>query len=127
MHYSDLKIYQLAVSLRDELHEELNKIPFSWKYGDIDQIKRSSSSTVSNIVEGYSRRFYTKDFIKFLIISLGSSDETQNHIGSLNKQNLLTEEKTAYYKNRYKTLSIKIVNYINYQRKKLTPTNQVTH
>ena len=123
MHYTDLLIYQISVKLRDELHEELNKIPFGWKIEDVDQAKRSSSSAVSNIVEGYSRRFYTKDFIKFLIISLGSSDETQNHIGSLNKQNLLTKEKTAYFKNRYKTLSIKIVNYINYQRKKLNLTN----
>lgn len=118
MNYKDLRIYQLAVKLRDELHEELNKIPFGWKIGDIDQIKRSSSSAVSNIVEGYGRRFYPKDFKRFIITSMASSDETQNHARSLGKDGHLSMEKSNYFQKEYKTLSIQTLNYLNYIRKK---------
>ena len=118
MYYKDLRIYQLAVKLRDELHEELNKIPNNWNIDDVKQVKRSSSSAVSNIVEGYGRRFYPKDFKLFIIRSMTSSDETQNHARSLGKDGYLTMEKPDYFQKRYKTLSIQTLNYLNYLRKK---------
>lgn len=118
MHYSELRIYKLAVKLRDELHDELNKIPYGYKIDDVGQAKRSSSSAVSNIVEGWGRRFYIKDYIKFLITSLSSSDETQNHVQYLGNHNYLTQEKTNYFQNHYKALSIQTLNFINYHRRK---------
>ena len=62
----DLRIYQLAVKLRDEVYEEVHRIPFYWKNDDVKQIKKSSSSAPSNIAEGFGRRFYKKDFALFL-------------------------------------------------------------
>ena len=118
MNYKDLRIYQLALRLRDELNEELRKIPNNWSNDDVRQIKRSSSSSVSNIVEGYGRRFYPKDLKRFIITSLTSSDETQNHVCSLGKDGYLTIEKSNYFQKEYKTLSIQTLNYLNYIRKK---------
>jgi four helix bundle protein len=40
------------------------------------QLKRSSDSVVSNIVEGYGRRRYKADFIRFLVFSYASCLET---------------------------------------------------
>lgn len=40
------------------------------------QIRRSSQSIKDNIVEGYGRRKYKADFIRFLIIAHGSLLET---------------------------------------------------
>lgn len=118
MNYKDLRIYQLAAKLRDELHEELRKIPNSWSVEDVKQARRSSSSTLANIVEGYGRRFYPKDIILFLTRSITSSDETQNHARSLGKDSYITMEKSYYFQNKYKTLSIQTLNYLNYLRKK---------
>ncbi|MBU1018092.1 four helix bundle protein [Patescibacteria group bacterium] len=118
MYYKDLRIYKLAVRLRDELHEELNKISQPWNNKDIDQAKRSSSSAVSNIVEGYGRRFHPRDLIKFLNYSITSSDETQNHTRSLGKDDYLSIKRSEYFQRSYKTLSIQTLNYLNYHRKK---------
>ena len=35
---------------------------------------------MSNIVEGYGRKRYKADFIKFLVYSLSSCLETKNHL-----------------------------------------------
>lgn len=116
MHYSKLRIYRLAKRLRNELHQELKLIPFGWKIGAVDQAKRSSSSAVSNIAEGQGNRFYTKKYIHYLNIALGSSDETQNHIDELCQNRHIGNEKAAYFLNKYKTLSIQTLNLINFQR-----------
>lgn len=118
MKYEDLKIYQLAKKLRDELYQDLIKIPHYWKNKEVDQAIRSSSSSVSNIVEGFGRRFYPKDFYRFLDISLASSDETQNHVLSLHEKGHLNDEKSAYYVKSFKTLSIKTLNFMNYLRRR---------
>ena len=52
MHYEDLRIYQLAKKLREELYKELNNIPFGWQIEEVGQAKRSSSSAVSKKLWG---------------------------------------------------------------------------
>ncbi|WP_348799440.1 four helix bundle protein [Flavobacterium adhaerens] len=44
------------------------------------QLRRSSDSVVTNIVEGYGRKRYQADFIKFLVYSHSSNLETINHL-----------------------------------------------
>ncbi len=114
----DLRVYSTAVLLAKEIDSLVAKIPFSWKNKDADQIKRSSSSVASNIAEGFSRRFYKKDFIRFLAIALSSSDETQSHLILLYEKGLITLSTRDRYLKQYKNLSIKILNLINYLRRK---------
>lgn len=47
------------------------------------QIRRSSDSVVTNIVEGYGIKRYKQDFIKFLTYSHDSNLETQCHLEKL--------------------------------------------
>jgi four helix bundle protein len=47
------------------------------------QIRRSVKSVRSNIVEGYGRRRYNQDFIRFLTYALASCDETRDHLDVL--------------------------------------------
>ena len=79
MRYSDLRIHQLSIKLAGEIKELAKEIPYSWKIREIDQLLRSSDSIHANIVEGFGRRFYRRDFIRFLVYALASSDETQDH------------------------------------------------
>lgn len=61
------------------------------------QIRRSSKSIRSNIVEGYGRRKFKKDYIRFLIYAHSSVDETRDHLetlfetGSLQNQHLFED------------------------------------
>jgi len=118
MHYEELRIYQLAKTLRDALHEELKKISHYWNIEDAMQALDSSSSAVANIVEGHGRKFYPQDNYRFLNISMASSDETQNHVIALISDGHLEKSKGDYFKNKYKTLSIQTLYYMNWIREK---------
>jgi four helix bundle protein len=59
------------------------KLPKYELYELGSQIRRSSDSVVTNIVEGYGRKRYKMDFIKFLTYSHASNLETICHIEKL--------------------------------------------
>lgn len=56
------------------------------------QIRRSSKSVRSNIVEGYGRRVYKQEFTRYIIFALASNMETQDHLEALYETGSLTDE-----------------------------------
>lgn len=119
----ELKIYTIALGLAKEIHCLIDKILYWWKIGDSYQIKRSSSSAPSNISEGFGQRFYAKQFIHYLNIAKGSSDETQNHLRSLSNDHYIDRETFEKFLKKYINLSVRILNLINYLKRKhgITP------
>lgn len=117
MPVENLRVYQVAIELSKKVDGLVNRIPDHWKIKEIDQIERSSSSIVANISEGYGKQVYPKDYIRYLNIALGSSDETQSHILILYNRKYISKENYIYFKKRYKNLSVKILNLINKIRK----------
>lgn len=94
MNYKQLEIWQIARDIVIDIHKmTLEKLPKFEMYEEGSQIRRSSKSIKSNIVEGYGRRNYKQDFIKHLIISLASNDETMDHLETLFETKSLTDEK----------------------------------
>jgi four helix bundle protein len=81
--YVDLEIYKIAMDLFIETHHLTLRLPKFELYELGSQIRRSSESIVTNIVEGYGRRNYKQDFIKFLIYAEGSNKETKCHFEKL--------------------------------------------
>jgi four helix bundle protein len=81
--YKDLDIYTLALSLFYRTHQVSLRLPKYELYELGSQIRRSSDSVVTNIVEGYGRKRYKMDFIKFLTYSHASNLETICHIEKL--------------------------------------------
>lgn len=110
----DLVIYKISLQLSKEIHVLTEQIPYHWKAKDVKQIRRSSSSVPSNIAEGFGQRFYTKKFLYYLNIAKGSSDETQTHLRHLANKNHISEEQKDHYLRRYKNLSVRILNLMNY-------------
>lgn len=80
MSYKDLDIYNLALRLFFEVHSLSLKLPRHELYELGSQIRRSADSIVTNIVEGYGRRRYKAEYIRFLTFSHASTDETILHI-----------------------------------------------
>ena len=68
------------------------KLPKFELYEEGSQIRRSSKTTKATIVEGYGRRNYKQDWIKFLIYALSSNDETLDHLENLWDTKSLTDE-----------------------------------
>lgn len=92
MSYKKLDIWQLARELTIEIHKMTFTLPKFEQFEEAQQIRRSSKSVRSNIVEGYGRRRYKADFIKFLIYSLSSNDETVDHLETLFETESLRDE-----------------------------------
>lgn len=116
--FFDLIVYQEALALAKEIEELIRAIPYYRGMKECDQILRSSKSVHSNIAEGFSQRFYKRKFVYYLKISLGSSDETQDHLSALRLGGHISEEKGNYYHKCYRRLSIKILNFITYISKR---------
>ena len=83
MSYKKLEIWQLARELTIEIHKISLALPKFEQFEEGQQIRRSIKTVRSCIVEGYGRRRYKADFIKFLIYSLSSNDETIDHLETL--------------------------------------------
>jgi len=52
------------------------ELPKFEMYEEGSQIRRSSKSVKSNLVEGYGRRIYKNEYIRFITFALASNDET---------------------------------------------------
>jgi four helix bundle protein len=95
MSYRDLEVWQLARSLTVEMHRmTITSLPRFEMFEVGSQVRRSSKSVRSNIVEGYGRRRYKQEFIRFLTYALASSDETRDHLEVLWETGSLTDEGT---------------------------------
>jgi four helix bundle protein len=83
--YRDLDIYKLAHSLAIEIHKLSLQLPNFEMYEICSQIRRSSKSISANIVEGYGRKRYNADFVRFLIFAHASCDETMEWLNYINE------------------------------------------
>ncbi len=81
--YKKLKIYQFAHTLAVDVHKMSLKLPKFEMFEEGSQIRRSSKSVSSNIVEGYALRRYKQEYLHYLLRALGSSLETVEHLDYL--------------------------------------------
>jgi len=92
MSYKKLEIWQLAREVVIEIHKMSLLLPKFEMFEEGQQIRRSSKSVKATIVEGYGRRRYKNEFIKFLVYAHASNDETIDHLETLFETGSLTEE-----------------------------------
>jgi len=98
MSYKNLEIWKLADELVGEIHEmSITKLPKFEMFEEGSQIRRSSKSVKATIVEGYGRKRYKQEFIKFLVYALGSNDETIDHLENLYRTKSLQDETLYNY------------------------------
>lgn len=112
--YRDLEIYTTSLELFYKLHPLSLKLPKYELYELGSQIRRSSDSIVSNIVEGYGRKRYKADFVKFLVYAHSNSDETICHLEKLYclYPEIMQDHKDL--KSDYEKLGAKIWSFIRY-------------
>ena len=84
MSYKKLEIWRIAKEVSLDIHAmTITSLPRFEMYEQGSQIRRSSKSIRSNIVEGYGRRNYKQDYIRFLTYAHASCDETIDHLDIL--------------------------------------------
>ncbi len=94
MSYKKLEVWKIARKISIGIHAMSVKLPKFELYETGSQIRRSSKSVRSNVVEGYGRRRYKRDFIRFLIYAHASVDETRDHLETLFETKSLKDEET---------------------------------
>lgn len=92
MSYKNLDVWKLARIAVIEIHSMSFTLPKFEQFEEAQQIRRSSKTVKSCIVEGYGRRRYKADYIKFLIYALSSNDETIDHLETLFETASLKDE-----------------------------------
>lgn len=100
--YRDLDVFKVSKRLAIEIHKMSMILPKFELYEEESQIRRSAKAVTSSITEGYGRRRYKQDFIKYLVYCQSECDETILHLNflfgieSFKNEMLYNELKTEY-------------------------------
>jgi len=110
--YRDLEVYLLAKKLAAKVHKlTIENLPKFEMFEEGSQIRRSSKSIVSNIVEGYGRKRYKNEFIRFLTYAVASCDETKTHLEMLRETGSLDRKGFEEIFNDYEELGAKLYSF----------------
>ncbi|HMR85242.1 MAG TPA: four helix bundle protein [Niabella sp.] len=109
--YRDLNIYKESHRLATEVHHLSLLLPKFELYEEGSQIRRSAKAVSTAIVEGYGRRRYKAEFIRFLVFSQSECDETIEHLDYLYETKSLTDKETYNkLKETYTSLVSRLIN-----------------
>ena len=110
--YRELEIYQISHKLAVEIHKLSLQLPKFELYEEGSQIRKSSKGIPTHIVEGFGRRRYKNDFIRFLVYAHSSCDETIEHLQLLFDTESIDRKAFEHYSGEYTNLSKKIYRFI---------------
>ena len=88
-----MDIWKISRDVVIDIHKmTLTELPKFELYEEGSQIRRSSKSVKSTIVEGYGRKKYQQEYVRFLVYALASNDETIDHLETLFETKSLKNE-----------------------------------
>ena len=113
LHFKQLRCWQKAFELNKLLFLTTKEMRiFSLK----DQFEKASLSIMNNIAEGFGRRFFEKEFIRFLDISQGSSCEVRSMTYVLEDMEYLTLDQITPIRIKSEQVGLKVLALINHLR-----------
>ena len=103
----------MSRALTIRIHKMSLDLPKFEQFEEAQQIRRSIKSVKSTIVEGYGRRYYKQEFIKFIVYVLASNDETIDHLETVYEtESLKDKELYATLHTDLESLGKKINNFL---------------
>ena len=90
--YKELEVYKSSKSLAISIHKITSALTKFELYEEGSQIRRSSKAVTSANVDGYGRRNYKADFLRYLTFALTECDETILHQKLLYETESLKDE-----------------------------------
>ncbi|MFA7418648.1 MAG: four helix bundle protein [Melioribacteraceae bacterium] len=115
--FHDLEIWKLAHLLVLDVYKLTSCFPTKEEYRLTSQLVRAAISIPNNIAEGMGR-FSRKEFLQFLSIARGSTEECKYLIILSKDLKYITEESFSSITDRYDMLGKKINALINSLKKK---------
>lgn len=114
--FEDLECWQEARKLVKLIYELTKKEKFRKDFDLVNQIRRSSVSSMANIAEGFHRNS-TKDFMRFLDYSRASIAETVSHAYVALDQDYIEQNDLNEAKKLADVVWKKVNNFITYLNK----------
>ena len=108
--FQDLKIWQLAIEIADELFDLADELENRKLYRFAEQLRASGMSMSNNIAEG-SGSSSKKEFIQFLNVARRSTFENANILILLHRRKLVSQEELDRLLNRLDHLCRQITNF----------------
>ena len=108
--FQDLKIWQLAIEIADELFDIADELERKRLYRFADQLRGSGMSMSNNIAEG-SGSTSTKDFGNFLNIARKSTFENANILILLRMRELIDDQRLENLLDKLDKLCRQITNF----------------
>ncbi|MDY0078894.1 MAG: four helix bundle protein [Bacteroidales bacterium] len=114
--FEDIEVWQLSRKFCQEIFKVTQYNGLKTDYALKDQINRSSGSIMDNIAEGFGRGG-TKEFINFLSIAKGSSEEARSQLHRIYDRSYITIEEHTTLCNNSVEITNKIGGLIAYLKK----------
>ena len=108
--FQDLKIWQLAIEIANELFDVADDLDQKKLYRFADQLRGAGMSMSNNIAEG-SGSSSKKDFKQFLNFARRSTFENANILILLKRRNLITEKELEKLLDKLDHLCRQITNF----------------
>ena len=99
--YKDLEIYKLSYDLAVKVHIVSLKLPQYEMYEEGSQVRKSSKGITSCIAEGYGRKKYKAEFIKFIVYAHASCDGTIVHLNFIKDTHGFIEKEIDGYPDEF--------------------------
>jgi len=112
--YKNLEIYRLSYELAIRIHKVALQLPKYEIFEEGAQIRKSSKGITACIVEGYGRKRYKAELIKFLVYAHASCDETIVHLNFINYLHETDNDEAQALFKSYDELGRKINKFIQY-------------
>lgn len=123
--YEDLKCWQEARVLVNQVYELSTKPSLKREFALIDQLKRSSLSVMTNIAEGFSR-YHRREFIRFLDYSQSSAQEVKSLLYIVKDQKFADVSEIEKIQNNCDHCRAMTLSLINYLNKRITTDDQIS-
>jgi len=122
MKLEELRVYQLSMSLAEEIWDIVIKWDYFTKDAMGKQLIKAADSIAANLSEGFGRFFY-KEERQFCYYSRGSLYETKTWLTKASNRNLITIEENEKFMKEIDDIGVKLNNYINSIGKKNSEAN----
>lgn len=106
--FQDLDVYRLAFDLAVAVDRVSKGLPRYEMYEVGSQLRRSAKSIPANTAEGFGRRRYKQDYIRFVVYALASCDETRVHLDMLHQTGSLSDATHQHFSEEYDVLGKKL-------------------
>jgi four helix bundle protein len=93
MDYRSLIAWQKSMDLAEQIYRETASYPTQERFGLTSQMRRAATSIPSNVAEGQGRRSSDGEFVRFLLIAVGSLCELETQLELSSRLKYLTPDR----------------------------------